>query len=80
MMPPVKPLHKGIGSMMSKLEYYRRKRGKTIEEVAAAAGCSLSMVSMVERGIRRPSPALAGRLCDAIGIGRREWKSLQDRA
>lgn len=37
-------------------------------DIAAAAGCSRSHLSAIVAGDRRPSPALALRLADALGV------------
>lgn len=63
--------------MMTKLEFNRRRKGLKLREVAQAAGCSDAFVSLVERGKRTPSPLLAQKLAEAVGMNLRDFKSLQ---
>jgi len=49
-----------------------RKRGQ-LTQIATDAGCSLSHVSDILRGRRRPSSLLAEKLERATGVDRRAW-------
>ena len=50
-----------------------------LEDVALAADCSISMVSLVEKLERVPSELLARRLALAVGIAENRWPTLQRR-
>lgn len=63
--------------MMTKLEFARRNKGMTLKQVGDRAGCSESFVSYCERGLRKPSPLLAQKLAEAVGLGLRSFKTLQ---
>lgn len=64
---------------MTRLEIARRRRGMRLEDVALAADCSISMVSLVEKLERVPSELLARRLALAVGIAENRWPTLQRR-
>lgn len=53
-----------FGSM---LRAERKRLRLTLADVADAAGCSVSHVSDVERGVRQPSAASAHNLASAVG-------------
>ena len=55
-----------VGDLGAKLRLLRRAQSKTLSEVAAAAGCSESMVSKIEKGRVNPSISLLHRLADAL--------------
>ncbi len=46
----------------------RQRAGLWQREVAARAGCTRTMISAIEKGIRHPSRALFARLCGALGV------------
>jgi transcriptional regulator with XRE-family HTH domain len=46
----------------------RERAGRTLNDVATAAGVSASMVSQVERGKKVPSLKLLDRLSGALGV------------
>ena len=46
---------------------YRRKKGLTLADFAAAVPCSVPYLSQIETGIRRPSPEIAKRIEKASG-------------
>lgn len=46
----------------------RRTRGLLLREVAEQAGISVSLMSMVERGERTPSPPVALRIAQLYGL------------
>ena len=50
----------------SKLRAVRRSRGKTMQEIASAAGLSVGFVSQVERGIAVPSISSLRKLAAAL--------------
>ncbi|SDD86137.1 helix-turn-helix domain-containing protein [Actinokineospora iranica] len=52
----------------SKLRRLRITSRRTVTQLAADAGCTKGALSAIEHGRRRPSPALLGRLADALGI------------
>ncbi|MBM7811969.1 helix-turn-helix domain-containing protein [Saccharothrix algeriensis] len=41
---------------------------RTVTELAAEVGCTKGALSGIERGHRTPSPALLGRLADALAV------------
>ena len=45
----------------------RLKKGISQQELATVAGCSLSLVQKIERGVKTPSMKLAGRLSRVLG-------------
>ncbi|MEM8581144.1 MAG: XRE family transcriptional regulator [Pseudomonadota bacterium] len=55
-----------VGDLGGKLRLLRRSKSKTLGAVAAAAGCSESMVSKIEKGRVNPSISLLHRLADAL--------------
>ena len=50
------------------LEHERRRAGLLQREVAARAGCTRTMISAIEKGIRHPSRSLFEKLCQALAI------------
>lgn len=53
------------------IRLYRTARREGLRAWAAAAGCSAPMLSMIERGLRRPGPELAARLAAIVEKARR---------
>lgn len=53
------------------IRLHRVARGESLDDWAAAAGCSAPMLSLVERGLRRPGPELAARLQELVERARR---------
>ena len=49
------------------LRQLRQKRGKSLEDVAAAVGTDAGNLSRIERGIQLPSGQLAQRIADFYG-------------
>lgn len=49
------------------LREYREARGLTLTEMAAMVGCSISGLSMIERGLRRPTYDLTQKIVSATG-------------
>ncbi len=56
----------------------RRRAGLWQREVAARAGCTRTMISAIEKGIRHPSRPLFARLCDALGVQDTALRGLAD--
>ena len=50
------------------LRAYRALIGKTQADLATALGCSIALISKIERGILRPTPDTAGRLAVTLGF------------
>ena len=50
------------------LKMYRQKAGKTQQQLAESAGCSVSHVGHIETGIATPSMEMALKLADALNI------------
>jgi len=46
----------------------RRDQGKTLREVAEAAGVSVGHLSEVERGRKEPSSEVLAAVCQALGL------------
>lgn len=46
----------------------RRRRGLTLEQLAASAGVSRAMISRIERGQSSPTAVLLSKICDAMGL------------
>lgn len=57
-----------IGMISKKLKQWRHDSGKTLLEVADAAGTSDATISRIETGKQRPTPELARRLEAVTGI------------
>ncbi|MCL6442801.1 MAG: helix-turn-helix domain-containing protein [Alicyclobacillus sp.] len=53
---------------MNALELVRRSRGLKAKEVAEAIGVSVSVLSHVERGGRKPYPRLRRELARVLGV------------
>lgn len=49
------------------LRVERRTRGLLLKDVAEQVGVSVSMMSMIESGERRPSPPVARRIAELYG-------------
>ena len=45
----------------------RQKKGMSRKELAAAVGCSESMITKVELGVKTPSMSLAGKISKVLG-------------
>lgn len=54
--------------LLSDLRSLRTERGLTLREVAERVGTSESYVSMIERGVRKPSPEMATLIGKALGL------------
>lgn len=57
------------------LKEIRIANGDTQEEAAAKAGINRSFYSMIELGIRRPSPEVAKKIAGAMGF---DWTRFYD--
>lgn len=51
-----------------RLQALRHDRGLTLQQVAAAAEVSVSMLSSVERGRKAPTVVVLGRIADGLGV------------
>ncbi|WP_031160413.1 helix-turn-helix domain-containing protein [Streptosporangium roseum] len=51
-----------------RVQELRRLRGLTLQQVAAAADVSVSMLSSVERGQKAPTVVVLGRIADGLGV------------
>lgn len=60
----------------SLLRTLRERAGLSQVALAARAGCNHSTVSRYEYGDRLPTPAMTGRLADALGLSERERAAL----
>ncbi|NIC36736.1 helix-turn-helix domain-containing protein [Halomonas desiderata] len=56
------------GSLPSRVIELRKKRGLTLEQLAAASGVSRSMLSQIERGKANPTLAVTLRIAQAFGM------------
>ena len=52
-----------------RLRHLRRESGRTLAQVAEAAGVTASHLSLVENGRREPRLQLVGRLAETLGVG-----------
>ena len=59
-------LRTAIGAVLRRL---RQRQGRTLQDVAEAAGVSLPYLSEVERGRKEVSSEVLGAICRALGIG-----------
>lgn len=50
------------------LRAHRRRQGRTLREVSAAASVSLGYLSEIERGAKEASSELLGSVCNALGV------------
>ncbi|RKT52056.1 helix-turn-helix domain-containing protein [Saccharothrix australiensis] len=50
------------------LRHLRVSSRRTVTELAAEVGCTKGALSAIERGHRTPSPALLGRIADALAV------------
>src|ERR1051326_6673812 len=67
MMPVTDGTGPDLAAVGRRLRDERRRRGFTLEELAAASGVSRSMVSDVERGNRGPTVLVLDRIATALG-------------
>ena len=58
-------LREAVGQSLRSL---RIRQGRTLRDVADAAGVSLAHLSAIERGITEPSSEIIGALCRALGV------------
>jgi transcriptional regulator with XRE-family HTH domain len=56
------------GSLASRVIELRKRRGLTLEQLAAASGVSRSMLSQIERGKANPTLAVTLRIAQAFGM------------
>ncbi|CCH27567.1 helix-turn-helix transcriptional regulator [Actinosynnema sp. NPDC047251] len=52
----------------ARLTHLRVTSRRTVTELAAEIGCTKGALSGIERGHRAPSPALLGKLADALDV------------
>ena len=57
-----------VGTLSSRVTELRKKRGLTLEQLAAASGVSRSMLSQIERGKANPTLAVTLRIAQAFGM------------
>lgn len=57
-----------IETLPARLKELREKKGWSQQDLAQHADISLSTISMIERGERAPSFAMACSLADALGV------------
>ena len=57
-----------VGTLSSRVTELRKKRGLTLEQLAAASGVSRSMLSQIERGKANPTLAVTLRIARAFGM------------
>lgn len=50
------------------LRDFREKEGLSVRQLAKKAGVSFSYLAQIERGEKVPSPVVAKRLADAMGV------------
>ncbi|MGM0703212.1 MAG: helix-turn-helix domain-containing protein [Pseudomonadota bacterium] len=58
----------GSQGLASRVVELRKKRGLTLEQLAAASGVSRSMLSQIERGRANPTLAVTLRIAQAFGL------------
>ena len=58
-------LRRLIGAVLREV---RRRQGRTLRDVAEAAGVSLPYLSEVERGTKEPSSEILAAICRALGL------------
>lgn len=68
-------------TLTQEIAHQRAKHGWSLSDLARALGCSVVMVSDLERGNRRPTAEMTNRLADALGLRRAHLQRLaaQDR-
>lgn len=64
----VDDLQMEAGALSSRVTELRKKRGLTLEQLAAASGVSRSMLSQIERGKANPTLAVTLRIAQAFGM------------
>ena len=57
-----------LGELGARIQALRRDRGLTLQELAAAAVVSASMLSSVERGRKAPTIVVLARIADGLGV------------
>lgn len=50
------------------VQYYRKKKGLSQEELGFEADCDRTYISGVERGVRNPSVLVLSRIAKALGV------------
>lgn len=55
------------------LEKARRLKGRTQDEVAEAAGCSVTFYNRIERGLQMPNVDIALRICQFLEVDAYEF-------
>lgn len=54
------------------LRQFRARQGRTLRDVASAAGVSVAHLSAIERGESEASSEVLAALCDALGVSMAE--------
>lgn len=67
---------RGVDLDGSELRRRRKLRGEERAAFAARIDVSPSYISHLENGIRKPSPTVFKRICQALGVPEDEWQSL----
>ena len=57
-----------LGELGARIQTLRRDRGLILQELAAAAAVSASMLSSVERGQKAPTIVVLARIADGLGV------------
>ena len=57
-----------LAELGARVQALRRDRGLTLQELAAAAAVSASMLSSVERGQKAPTIVVLARIADGLGV------------
>ena len=65
---------------MHPITRYREAVGISQAALAERVGCKRSMMNLIEKGDRRPSPELAGRIQEATGIDARKLLGIPELA
>ena len=67
------------GKLGARVKDLRRRRGLTLEELAASSGVSRAMLSKVERGEKNPTLVVAAKVAEGLGVGLSELLGAQER-
>ncbi len=57
-----------LADLGARVQSLRRDRGLTLQDLAAAAAVSASMLSSVERGRKAPTIVVLARIADGLGV------------
>lgn len=67
---------RGVDLIGSALRRLRKLQGKERATLAALVHVSVGYISHLENGVRKPSPTVFAKLCDALGVPEDERDSL----